>query len=688
MNEPPDRPTLAERGMASALSIDHWTAPESSKCRCEAAPELSVNFLPMHPRGGEQRSSTESAPPDKPSAARFQEIFVDYVGMMCSSLDAASRHVLDDRFDSFLGKGEREFKDAIMHLMQDGMTADARNTVAYKTLDSILQTKMGFKNTLFGLKRGDRYLREEPRSGRCFAEGSNLARCLEIFSGSASTKETTQVDENLNNSFEPLKEGQLRAPGHVFVCNASVCDLFCDAFLCPGAISKRKDAISGKIASRWWTSIMDNEKLKPHVLPYAFKRTRERVITHLNWPWEEFRQKRIAPVPLFVGGEVSLENSFAFASRLPLPSSEFHIEALMDTARQFIDAALEELRQNQLIPLARRERYLLAMPVIGTGGGFAGDLTGEIVESLLKLMSDRVSAESDLDLVLVCADEATYAHAQSIRLNLVEGRDDGASANVSRFPCFRWLTVEMRDQAEQLAQLASHGQLALFMGAGVSMGSGLPGWFDLLHTVEDMFTPTGEPNERKLGCATKWNPLEMADLLEGVCSSRCDRNGLKMTLKKRICDHIDEYGRHPGLLLSLLVSLPCQSIVTQNYDRLIESAFGCWSIRDSISNKELSVIPYHPRRAAKHWLLKMHGCTTACEEIVISGKDYAQYESSRYKTLCGLLQASLMTKHLLFVGFSLTDPNYAKIIEQVRNALRDDSSIAFLRQGSSRISTY
>jgi len=410
----------------------------------------------------------------------------------------------------------------------------------------------------------------------------------------------------------------------------------------------------------------------------------------------------MSPVPFFVGGEVSLgksridgNNGSGSRSRKLLPPSEQHIEALMETATQFISAALEELRSNQPKPLAGRERYLLAMPVIGTGGGFAGDLTGELVEALLNLMADRVFAEDDLDLVLVCSDEATYAHAQSVRTNLmhVEEKEQNTAATnslkpMSHFPCFHWLTEDMRDHAEQLAELASSGHLAFFIGAGVSMGAGLPGWFSLLHAVEDLFTLTGAHEERKLGNATRWDPLQMADLLEGVCSSRHDRHGVKATLKMRICNHIEELGKRPGLLLSLLVSLPCQSIVTQNYDTLIEKAFECWNIGDQLSSKELSVIPYHPRRKARHWLLKMHGCITASEEIVISGQDYAQYESPRYKALGGLLQASLMTKHLLFIGFSLSDPNYLKIVEQVRSALHADSAgIKWTRMGSDRIPT-
>ena len=68
----------------------------------------------------------------------------------------------------------------------------------------------------------------------------------------------------------------------------------------------------------------------------------------------------------------------------------------------------------------------------------------------------------------------------------------------------------------------------------------------------------------------------------------------------------------------------------------------------------------------------MHGCVSFPEEIVITQKDLEMYESSQIipVALDGLVQASLMTKHLVFVGFSLTDPNYKRIVDEVRMALR------------------
>ena len=38
--------------------------------------------------------------------------------------------------------------------------------------------------------------------------------------------------------------------------------------------------------------------------------------------------------------------------------------------------------------------------------------------------------------------------------------------------------------------------------------------------------------------------------------------------------------------------------------------------------------------------------------------------------LSGIVQAMLMTKHLLFVGFSLQDPNFGEVAGTVRSALR------------------
>jgi hypothetical protein len=86
-----------------------------------------------------------------------------------------------------------------------------------------------------------------------------------------------------------------------------------------------------------------------------------------------------------------------------LPSAEEHVTALLETVRQYVEVASQELRKRNVQPFARRERYLLALPVVGTGGGHAADITGQIVEREVRLLCNLVSKELDVDCVLVCA---------------------------------------------------------------------------------------------------------------------------------------------------------------------------------------------------------------------------------------------------------------------------------------------
>ena len=184
-----------------------------------------------------------------------------------------------------------------------------------------------------------------------------------------------------------------------------------------------------------------------------------------------------------------------------MPSEEDHIQSLLETVRQFVQVSLEELRREQPRPRANRERYLLALPVVGTGFGQAGDITGQIVESMILCLSELVSAVEDVDCVIVCADLATFSHAQNVRRRMLNELST-KSFEPARFDVveplssFRLFTPEMRSQASELAKLSTKGLLSLFIGTGVPMGAGLPSWRQLLLAIEDQFTLSGLPEER------------------------------------------------------------------------------------------------------------------------------------------------------------------------------------------------
>jgi hypothetical protein len=64
----------------------------------------------------------------------------------------------------------------------------------------------------------------------------------------------------------------------------------------------------------------------------------------------------------------------------------------------------------------------------------------------------------------------------------------------------------------------------------------------------------------------------------------------------------------------------------------------------------------------------------ATQDIVLTREDYLRYSEHR-AALTGIVQALLITRHMLFVGFSLSDDNFHRIADDVRKAVCTPSPI-------------
>jgi hypothetical protein len=66
----------------------------------------------------------------------------------------------------------------------------------------------------------------------------------------------------------------------------------------------------------------------------------------------------------------------------------------------------------------------------------------------------------------------------------------------------------------------------------------------------------------------------------------------------------------------------------------------------------MSIVPYGPVEGAKKLLLKLHGCCSAPQDIVLTRRDFIRYGDNS-AALGGLLQGLMLTKFFLYIGFSL-----------------------------------
>ncbi len=295
----------------------------------------------------------------------------------------------------------------------------------------------------------------------------------------------------------------------------------------------------------------------------------------------------------------------------------------------------------------RRERPVLGLPLIATGTGGMQDRPDEVLRELLPALVE-LAATAQVDLVLVTPNRLRHDAAQAARRSLV-GMDDLFG---------RHLADGARASALRLGSRAPH-QLGLFVGAGLSMGAGLPGWRDLLVAVTDRLADGALADElRDVLAERELDPLDVASLLAGRLlggGAAGDR-----ALRAAVADLTRSVRRH-SLAHGLLASVGATRVVTTNYDDLFEQAVGG-------ARQPLAVLPYQRPDPDERWLLKLHGDVDHLDDIVLTRQDFLRYAADR-NALTGVVHALLLTQHLLFVGYSLSDPNFHRTVDEVRRAL-------------------
>lgn len=209
-------------------------------------------------------------------------------------------------------------------------------------------------------------------------------------------------------------------------------------------------------------------------------------------------------------------------------------------------------------------------------------------------------------------------------------------------------------QATELAEIAIKRKLVLFVGAGASLGSGMPLWGGLLNTLaDDVHIDTSDFRWKSL------DYLNKAELIEKRMSSK------NINLGETIVNMMDS--KIHSLQHSLLACLPVKEIVTTNYDQCIEFA------SKAIQDEDVSVLPFNPNPKSSRWLLKMHGCISTPTQIVLTRRDYLRYMENN-ASLAGIVQALLFTSQMLFIGFSLQDDNFHKIADSIRKAVKGNGN--------------
>jgi hypothetical protein len=246
-----------------------------------------------------------------------------------------------------------------------------------------------------------------------------------------------------------------------------------------------------------------------------------------------------------------------------------------------------------------------------------------------------------------------------------------------------------QESIRRLRKALQEGDLTLFLGAGVSVGSGLPNWqqlvlamyFDALEEAE----PRGlRPFPNYLFAIAEWvlerrrEPLEItARKIQRLYPPEKFLDRLQQTLYAgfRVDPNdrfIQEPPREPLLAqnqtLAAVIRLcrsGVRSVVSYNYDNLLEYGLGdgraepVWNIREQIPSGRLPV--YHV-----HGYVPMRGTGSKPKEIVFTEEQYHSAAETAY-SWSNLVQIQAMASSVgLMIGLSMTDPNMRRLLDAVR----------------------
>lgn len=117
--------------------------------------------------------------------------------------------------------------------------------------------------------------------------------------------------------------------------------------------------------------------------------------------------------------------------------------------------------------------------------------------------------------------------------------------------------------------------------------------------------------------------------------------------------------------LRIFMTLNPHAIITTNYDCFLETMFPKYNviIGQQVIRRKESVNISH--------ILKIHGCMTKPEEIVISDEDYRIF-NEKQKYLTAKLLTYFMEHPVVFLGYSLSDPNIKAIFSEISEMVSGD----------------
>ncbi|MEZ8990482.1 SIR2 family protein [Vibrio breoganii] len=239
----------------------------------------------------------------------------------------------------------------------------------------------------------------------------------------------------------------------------------------------------------------------------------------------------------------------------------------------------------------------------------------------------------------------------------------------------------LNDLAEEFDQ-----DTILFIGSGVSAPSGLPSWWVLVSWLRDYTNGLGG----NVDAANAF--LEEKNLLNAANALTSELESLGKSLSDFFSDKRCDIFRSavPQKIHELIALLPTSSIITPNYDVLLEKAYEATGSQLQVVHKgDRELLNDIVRGKLKEYIYKYHGCITKPEKIIL---DFKQYNSEKFGLSIDMeiLKNLIQAKTFVFIGAGLEDPDFDHVRDYLIHVVEPQNIEfwAFMRNCEAKVAYY
>lgn len=206
-----------------------------------------------------------------------------------------------------------------------------------------------------------------------------------------------------------------------------------------------------------------------------------------------------------------------------------------------------------------------------------------------------------------------------------------------------------------LAKELIREKLIIFVGAGASIDSKLPSWNGLVRKFA-----------QELGIDKEWFNVDETLVIPEIYYKRFGK-----VPYYEILEEIFSKKYEPNSIHKALEKLNVNYLITTNFDALIEETVNENYDYDIIKKDEDLA-----HSSKSKMIIKMHGDLDN-KNIILRKSEFGEYEK-RFPLISTFIKGLFTANTILFIGYSLNDPNVKNIMSWIKNILNEDFRKVYL----------